>query len=262
MVNFIKRNLKKFIRVILKIAIRNDSLSKVLTEINNFEIYEKKFFEGKQIYLIKKNYITKFRNDTIFTKEPETVDWLRKMEPSTIFWDIGANIGLYSILSSLSNSRRVVSFEPSFFNLQILSKNIFKNNLSEKITIVPLCLDDISKTEMFKLKSIEEGGALSNFGNSNFKPVFEYKTISTTLNEFFEKYEDYRPDYIKIDVDGIENQIISGGSKVFKKVKSVLIESNSDIDEKNITQQMEDHNFYLKSKDLKNSNLIFFKNKN
>ena len=43
MVNFIKRNLKKFIRVILKIAIRNDSLSKVLTEINNFEIYEKKF---------------------------------------------------------------------------------------------------------------------------------------------------------------------------------------------------------------------------
>ena len=71
-----------------------------------------------------------------------------------------------------------------FLIYKFYQKIFLKIILSEKITIVPLCLDDISKTEMFKLKSIEEGGALSNFGNSNFKPVFEYKTISTTLNEF------------------------------------------------------------------------------
>ena len=63
------------------------------------------------------------------------------MERNSIFYDVGANIGLYSIISAILYSKKVIAFEPSFFNLQLLSKNIYKNNLSEKIIIVPISLD-------------------------------------------------------------------------------------------------------------------------
>ena len=41
-----------------------------------------------------------------------------------------------------------------------------------------------------------------------------------------------RPDYIKMDVDGIEHLILEGGNKILKKTKSILVE----VDESFITQ--------------------------
>ena len=54
-----------------------------------------------------------------------------------IFWDIGANIGIYSIYAALKHQHiQVVSFEPSTSNLRILSRNISINNLDEKILLI------------------------------------------------------------------------------------------------------------------------------
>ena len=65
-----------------------------------------------------------------------------------------------------------------------------------------------------------------------------------------------QPDYIKIDVDGIEHLILEGGNQILRKTKSVLVE----IDE-NFTLQMENTKKYLTQAGLKlsekrHSNLI------
>ena len=65
---------------------------------------KKKIF-GKEIYLINKNYITKYRNDTILTKEPETIKWIQGMDKNSTFYDVGANIGLYSMIAAMLNSK-------------------------------------------------------------------------------------------------------------------------------------------------------------
>ena len=43
------------------------------------------------------------------------------------------------------------------------------------------------------------------------------------------------PDYIKIDVDGIEHLILEGGSEVLKSVKSILLEVNDNFEEQSHT---------------------------
>ena len=181
------------------------------------------------------------------------------MSKNTIFWDVGANIGLYSIIAALTNSKKVVAFEPSFFNLTILSKNIYVNNLTNKIIIAPVCLNDKNLTGDFHLPSTEEGGALSNFGEKINNANFKYQTFSYTLDKFLNDFNDLKPDYLKIDVDGIETNILSGGLKVFDNLKSVLVEYNSKIHEEKILEIMSINNFNLEKKDTKNSNLIFNK---
>ena len=74
--------------------------------------------------LIKFNIINKhtlFRAKTLYTKEPITIKWIRSFEKNSIFFDIGANIGVYSIFSAIINSSLVYSFEPESnnFNLRL-----------------------------------------------------------------------------------------------------------------------------------------------
>ena len=76
--------------------------------------------------------------ETFFTKEPETLKWIDSFNDNKkiIFWDIGANIGLYSIYAALKHSDiEIISFEPSTSNLRILSRNISINKLEEKMKI-------------------------------------------------------------------------------------------------------------------------------
>tara|TARA_Y100000591_G_C21724991_1_gene640882 strand:- start:33 stop:827 length:795 start_codon:yes stop_codon:yes gene_type:complete len=260
---YIKKKLKIFFKIFFIFLLKFDSLSKILTLMNSLDKFEKKKIFGKEIYLIKKNYITKYRNDTILTKEPETIKWIQEMDKNSILYDVGANVGLYSIISGMLNSKKVVAFEPSFFNLQILSKNIFKNNLTEKILIVPISLNSNINQGFFNLISLEEGGANSLFENeqsiSNKNNVFKYNTISLTLDEFFKNFNKLKPDYLKIDVDGIETQILKGGSKVLENVKSVLIESNSTADEEEIIKLMNFFNLKQIGKKKDSYNLIFNK---
>ncbi len=68
---------------------------------------------------------------TIFLKEPETISWLRSFEKDSVFFDVGANVGLFSIFSSLVNGSRTFAFEPSSTNFLSLVKNINLNKVQK-----------------------------------------------------------------------------------------------------------------------------------
>ena len=91
-------------------------------------------------------------------------DRIDELGSESSFWDIGANIGLYSIYYAKSKPGSVVSFEPSVFNLKQLAKNITINNLSDKIGLVPIPLSDSSGFNQFIISSFEEGSAQNAFG--------------------------------------------------------------------------------------------------
>src|SRR5712691_8080567 len=109
------------------------------------------------------NPLNCFRAETFSTKEPETLEWIDAMEEESVFWDIGANVGLYSIYAAKKKSSRVYAFEPSVFNLELLARNIYLNNLSDKICLVPLAVSDRLGRNRFNMTSTEWGGALSTF---------------------------------------------------------------------------------------------------
>ena len=64
------------------------------------------------------NPLLRLRAETFLTKEPETLEWIDRMNDDSVLWDIGANVGIYSIYAAVSKRANVIAFEPSFFNLE------------------------------------------------------------------------------------------------------------------------------------------------
>ena len=109
-------------------------------------------------------------------------------------------------------------------------------------------------------KSFVEGGALNSFGETynfegkQFDAEMKYKTFGTSIDYIIEKNILEIPDYIKIDVDGIEHLILKGGERVLKdkKLKSMLIEINENFEEQyhDILNIMKDSGFEIKEKEI------------
>ncbi len=226
------------------------------------------FIKDKKIKFFIPNHISKWRVDTFFNKEPETLDWIDNFKKKKIiFWDIGANVGLYSIYASIIHGKiKVYSFEPSFLNLNILSRNIFINNLNNKIRIFQLPLND----KYFNFSQMNEttlstGGAFSGFKNNlkNYegkKVLNSYQILGVSLDTLIENKILDIPDYIKIDVDGLEYLILNGFSKFIshKKLKSILLEIDEDKKKlnKKIFKFLKNKKFVLNKK--KQSNITKF----
>jgi FkbM family methyltransferase len=197
------------------------------------------------------NTLTRYRATSFSTKEPETLAWLESIPEGAVLWDIGANVGLYSIYAARKVNARVFAFEPSVFNLELLARNIFLNRLQERVTIVPVALSDALGPSLFRMTSTAWGGALSTFGQNfdqhgeTLHSVFEYQTMGLTMVEAHRLLQIPLPQYIKIDVDGIEHFILRGGAEVLKHVESVLIEINDDF-----TQQAEESSRLLQNAGL------------
>ncbi len=162
--------------------------------------------------------------------EPTTLTWIDEATENSVLWDIGANIGSYVIYAGLKKNMKVVAFEPSPFNIEFLSRNIWLNNLESQVTVVPNPLSsDVTQAKLL-MKSIEWGNSGSTFGENyaeNGQPIeveFEYQTIGFSMDQALTWLGLAQPDYIKLDVDGIEGLILSGGKTVLSKVKSLLVE--------------------------------------
>ena len=197
------------------------------------------------------NSLTHFRVTTFSSKEPETLAWIDSIPIHSVFWDVGANVGLYSCYAAKAKHCRVFSFEPSVFNLEVLARNIYLNKLSDKISILSFPLSNSLAFNELKMSSFEFGGALSTFGEDygqDGKPlneIFSFNTIGISADTAVDKLKIPLPDYIKIDVDGIESLILQGGTYVLSKVKGVLIEINEDFEAQLLQSQS-----YLKSAGL------------
>jgi FkbM family methyltransferase len=182
------------------------------------------------------NELNQFRVDTFSTKEPETLEWIDGIPEGSVLWDVGANIGLYSCYAAKRRGCRVFAFEPSVFNLELLARNIFLNDLTDGVTIVPLPLSNALGVSKLNMTTTDWGGALSTFGQSyghdgqKLERVFQFATLGLSIADAVKLLGIPVPDYIKMDVDGIEHLILSGGQSVLQHVRGVLIEVNDDFD--------------------------------
>ena len=88
-----------------------------------------------------------------------------------------------------------------------------------------------------RLTTTEWGGAQSSYGASigwdgkPIKDIFTFNTVGLSMDQANSIMKIPQPDYIKMDVDGIEHIILANGEKVLKKIKSILVEINDDFSE-------------------------------
>lgn len=203
------------------------------------------------------------------SKEPETLAWIDKQQKDSVFYDIGSNIGLYSIYFVKVNSGKVYSFEPSIFNLEQLVKNINLNKLENSISIITNPLHNKVSISKLILNKLDKGASEAFYGEEINKSLlnqnyFNKNNISCSLlgynldflieNNFIKP-----PNCIKIDVDGTEDAIIEGAQKTLnnQNLKSLLIEFNNMNNSELIYKIIHKSGFSIDEKNSSKLNKIF-----
>jgi FkbM family methyltransferase len=195
-------------------------------------------WQGKTLHFHVPTVNVYMRAEGFETKEPDTLEWISGFQSNDVFFDIGANVGMYTIAAA-SLGAQVYAFEPAFFNYAVLNKNILVNNFmnNAKAYCVALC-DNYEWGDLY-LHYISAGTSCHSFGEEvdyqlqPKKSKFHQGSISFTIDELIENKSLPVPKHIKIDVDGFEHKIIHGAKNTLQNnsLQSVLIEINTLLDE-------------------------------
>ena len=149
---------------------------------------------------------------------------------ANIIFDVGCNIGINSILfNQFSSAKKIYLFEPNPDALSIAVENSILNNFAEKVRIFNYCISN-KNDQVMKFYSVLEGAAGSIYEDfsktaSDLKSSYNVKTktIDTVCED-----ENIIPDFVKIDVEGHEFQVLEGASKTALKGKTqFLVEMHS-----------------------------------
>ena len=236
-----KKNHDSFWEEILQKRV-GQKISKPIKISNNQEI---------QFYI--PSLISAYRAKTFFSKEPDTIDWIKKKGGADkILYDVGANMGIYSIYYAKMFKSNVYAFEPSFKNLDLLVKNINLNLLADKVHAIsnPLSKNFIF-SNFFQIKS-SPGFAGATFNDNLVKKnmitkdtngsteSLEYTTLGLSIDNLTALNLIKKPDLLKIDVDGNELDVIEGCRKTIEQSNtiSILIETRQET-EMNIKKEFE-----------------------
>ncbi len=173
-----------------------------------------------------------FRADTYASKEPETIRWLRdRLRDDDVFYDVGANIGLYSLFAArLRPACRVYAFEPESHNFSSLCRNVLLNRL-ENVTPCAFPLSDREGFELLHVYGLEPGAALHSLGSPSplrdGPPTIREGVLATTLDACVTRARLPPPSLLKLDVDGIEEKILTGAAATLAtgRLRSILVEA-------------------------------------
>jgi FkbM family methyltransferase len=141
----------------------------------------------------------------------------RFLKDDSICIDVGANIGMYSLLFlQLSPSSKVIAFEPTS-NFNFLQENI-PGKFKVRFQSFQVALGDKD--------GVVEAEIWESFGHKKVKDYFRFSKLDT----FLEKHPVDKIDLIKIDTDGFEIQILLGAiNTIARYVPLIIIESDSEI---------------------------------
>jgi FkbM family methyltransferase len=176
-----------------------------------------------------------WRAETYSTKEPDTLAWIDAFfRPGEVVYDIGANIGQYSLYAAkrLKGQCQVFAFEPEALNYAKLNRNIVLNGLSG--TVLPYCLAVTERTglDRFFSKTFAPGAALHALhrpvtqGEEAFAPQNQQGMMGVSLDDLTGHFGLAFPNHVKIDVDGIEDLIVRGAGRTLDgpALRTVLVE--------------------------------------
>ncbi|MDF1792490.1 MAG: FkbM family methyltransferase [Thalassobaculaceae bacterium] len=178
------------------------------------------------------NRVCVWRVLSYFSKEPETISWLNAMPQGAVLFDVGANIGLYSVWAAFVRGATVYAFEPEAGNFSVLNENLRANGLTERC--IPFCVGISDKVGFgtIQIRDTVAGtsGHQVQVGNgAKFqlkKPAAHQGIATASLDHLVYECGFPCPSHIKVDVDGIEHAVIKGASRLLgdPRLKSIMIE--------------------------------------
>jgi FkbM family methyltransferase len=202
------------IKFLNKVGFSRGRLKKINSKILNYYSKKNNIKSFQYNYHGNKFNLFPFENATdnkiiISSRKHEShelkfLEYLNKTNDS-VFLDIGANMGYYSIMSSDFGFDKIYAIEPLTNMHKRIQKHIEINNLNNLVFLIPYALGD-------KIKNITLFEEPSNYGGSSLMKSPK-RTVTTnvkmiTLDKFIKDNSIKHIDAIKIDVEGYEDKVL------------------------------------------------------
>ena len=192
---------------------------------------------GVRMVFATPGVFTRWRVESIYDKEPWTLEWIAAFEPEDVLLDCGANVGMYTVWAAATRRAEVYAFEPESQNYALLNRNIVLNELSERVQAYCMGLSDRAGLSMLHLSDLRPGGSCHavgeplDFKHEVLKPVFNQGCITDTIDALIARGDIPVPNHMKIDVDGFEPRVLAGAATTLRKkaLRSLLIETNQNL---------------------------------
>ena len=177
--------------------------------------------------------LLQMRAATVLVKEPDMIRWLDGLPPEAVLWDIGANVGVFTLYAAVARRARVLAFEPSAANFHVLARNVSLNQLNDRVTAYCVALSGTTELGTLNVASPDMGTAMSHFGKAGEMSRYwsggggaSHGMVGLTVDEFIERFQPSFPTHLKMDVDGLEWPILQGAVKTLRdpRLRSAMVE--------------------------------------
>ena len=143
-----------------------------------------------------------WRARAIMTKEPGSLEWIDSMVPGSVFWDIGANIGVLTLYAAMRGDLKVWAFEPAAVNYYNLVANCELNGLERRVRCLRLGFSDTSGIMDLHVSQLMSARSFTFKESKKLDPKREsFPSIQAvqvcTIDEFIARYGAPCPNYIK-----------------------------------------------------------------
>jgi FkbM family methyltransferase len=147
------------------------------------------------------------------TFKPELQNFLSSVvKAGSVFYDVGANVGFFSLLAAklVGPQGKVICFEPLRDNLIRLRENAERNEFYN-VQILPLALGGANEERIFQVSERPTWGKLKGVGSETpDKYMSDIKVMVRRLDDLLSESAIQPPDFVKIDVEGAEVEVVEG----------------------------------------------------
>jgi len=200
---------------------RHDLIKSFLPEIEKIETMtmvgkngiEYKLYVGGNLFLMEMNYVC---YEQILYGEGYTKNY-NDVKGKTII-DAGSNIGGFSLFAVKNGAKKVYAFEPILLSSEIIKKNAILNGCEKNIIVYPIALGDTSGS----IKMITDGVP----GDVCASIILDRpgaNTVDVKIDTLDSFAKNIKFNFIKMDVEGFENNILIGGKETIKKNKPMMV---------------------------------------
>ena len=167
--------------------------------------------------------------------EPETLDWIDTFENESVFYDIGALSGPFSLYAAIKKQCKIFAFEPEAQNFAILEMNHFlnKKTITHPFVSLNFALSDKNEIGKLYMSRNDPGSTVKildhpkiRMNEDMFEPGHIQYVVKQKLDNIIKEFNLPLPKYMKIDVDGSEEGVLKGAKGILAKdsIDSILIE--------------------------------------
>lgn len=150
----------------------------------------------------------------------QTKLFLDALKPGMIVFDIGANVGYYSVLASkmVGVKGKVYAFEPDPNSVKLLKKNIALNKC-RNVVVVPYAVGGKDGAAILSIDEANPGESYLG-GNGTKKQIMVW---AIALDSFVQKRKIAKVNVVKMDIEGAEVDVLNGGKSFFKKQNKLTL---------------------------------------